>query len=65
MTVQELDALIDAENDTKMIRKLFYFRLRTLNFSIKKASKNTGIKQFSAYKSEDKWNEGSYNSFIA
>ena len=64
LTVQELDTLIDAENNSKMIRKLFYFRLRALNFSIKEASKNAGIKQFSAYKLEDKWNEGGYNSLL-
>ena len=64
LSVQELDALIDAENDNKMIRKLFYFRLRALNFSIKDASKYVGIKQFSAYKLEDKWNEGGYNSLL-
>ena len=64
LTVQEIDMLINAETDSKMIRKLFYFRLRALNLSIKEASKKAGIKQFSAYKLEDKWNEGGYNSLL-
>ena len=64
LTVQEIDMLINAETDSKVIRKLFYFRLRALNLSIKEASKKAGIKQFSAYKLEDKWNEGGYNSLL-
>ena len=64
LTPDELDILIDAENNGYMVKKLFYFKLKALGFSVKKASKIAGIKQFTAYKLEDKWNEGGYNELL-
>ena len=64
LTPDEFDILIDAENNVVMVKKLFYFKLKAMGFSVKEASKIANIKQFTAYKLEDKWNEGGYNELL-
>ena len=64
ITVDEIGILMDDETDVKILKKLFYFRLRAFGFPVKEAHLYANVKLSTAYNLEDLWNEGGYNSLL-
>lgn len=64
LSVDEINLLMDNENNTKMYKKLSYFRFKALGFTKKESYKLAGIKKSTAYNLEDQWLENGYNGLL-
>ena len=64
LSVDEINLLMDNENNTKVYKKLSYFRFKALGFTKKESYKLAGIKKSTAYNLEDQWVENGYNGLL-
>ena len=64
ITHEELDSLIKMESYSRVLKRLYFVKLRYLGDSVEEAAHKIGITKKTGYNWQEEWNQGGYAALI-
>ncbi len=64
VTLGEINSLIRHENNSRMLKRLYFVKFRFLGDSVEEAATKVGVTKKTGYYWQDDWNKGGYAALI-
>lgn len=64
VTLNEINVLIKHENNSRVLKRLYFVKFRCLGDSVEEAATKVGVTKKTGYYWQDYWNQGSYAALI-
>ena len=64
VTLDEINVLIKHENNSRVLKRLYFVKFRCLGDSVEEAATKVGVTKKTGYYWQDYWNKGGYAALI-